>query len=200
MSEMPAFSRWFINRSTGRRARSQLAAFGPHLVLPTGARLLELGAGRGGLSARLYEQYRPARLVVTDYDPAQVAEATEYLGRRWNGWPAGVELRSANALSLPFDRSTFDAVFAMDVLHHVEARHADYAQRPTALREIRRVLVPGGHFVFAEFTRVPDVEATLRDLGFVAEFGRRRWPHHLTAIYRRAPDEAPPPMDGSRKS
>ena len=44
--------------------------------------------------------------------------------------------------SIPYPDQTFDIVIANFMLHHVP-------DRPKALREIQRVLVPGGHFVAA---------------------------------------------------
>jgi ubiquinone/menaquinone biosynthesis C-methylase UbiE len=54
-----------------------------------------------------------------------------------------VVLSSAAAEALPFGDATFDGVFCIDVLHHVSSQ-----QR--ALREIRRVLRPGGEVICVE--------------------------------------------------
>jgi ubiquinone/menaquinone biosynthesis C-methylase UbiE len=55
----------------------------------------------------------------------------------------------APAEDLPFDDATFDAVVSTLVLCGVD-------DQPRALREIRRVLRPEGHFLFLEHVRSTD--------------------------------------------
>jgi SAM-dependent methyltransferase len=181
---MNRVARWFVNRSNARRSDRILASLSGHLPLPPSPRLLELGAGPGGLSALLYEQLRPSRLVVSDYDPRQVEAARSNLALRFGGLPPVVDVRRLDALSLPFEPSSFDAVFAMWMLHHVEAHHFDYEKRPGALAEIRRVLAPGGLLAFAEFSRTEEMRHTLAELGFVAVFDRRGWRGRELAVMR----------------
>ncbi len=184
MSEMNAVARFFINRSNVRRSRRLLETLRDGFVPPPSARILELGAGRGGLSALLLERYRPGRLVVTDFDPRQVNAARTYLTERFGRLPPAVELEPADARALPFDDRSFDCVFAILMLHHVESRPSEYRQRPGALREIRRVLVDGGTLVYSDFSRTEEVRRTLESLGFERVFERRRWPHRELAVFR----------------
>jgi arsenite methyltransferase len=181
---MGTLGRRLVNFGNVRRSRRVLEAFGSHLTLPPSPRLLELGAGRGGLSALLQVRFRPGRLVVTDFDPGQVESARSYLTQRFGSLPPAVELRPVDAKSLPFEANAFDAVFAMAMLHHVEARHFDYRERPTALAEIRRVLVPGGTLAFSEFSRVPEMRRTLEELGFTPLFEKRGFRGHVLALFR----------------
>jgi ubiquinone/menaquinone biosynthesis C-methylase UbiE len=175
MSEMHGFARWWINRRTESRARRSLRALGEHLVLAPTSQVLELGCGGGGMIALLQERFRPTRLVGTDFDPTQLEAARTYLVRRFGTLPTSIELRTADALQIPFPDATFDAVFAMEMLHHVEAGHHDYVRRPQALGEIRRVLVAGGQLVYSEFSRRAETRATLAELGFTTEFLRPSW-------------------------
>lgn len=179
MPEMNRFERWMINRRTERRARGTLHRVGPVLTVAPTARILELGSGGGGLLALLHERYHPARLVGTDYDPAEVAFAREFLTRRWGSVPASIELRRADAQAIPFPEASFDFVFAMLVLHHVEERFSDYVHRPRALGEIRRVLSPGGFLVYSELFRRKDIRNTLAELGFTRVFLRAGLRHDL---------------------
>jgi ubiquinone/menaquinone biosynthesis C-methylase UbiE len=191
MSEMHGFARWWINRRTESRARRSLRALGDHLVLPPAARVLELGCGGGGMLALLAERFRPARLVGTDFDPAQVEVARAFLERALGPLPPSIELRAADALQIPFPDASFDAVFAMEMLHHVEAGHHDYVRRPDALREIRRVLVPGGQLVYSEFSRRAETRATLAELGFATTYLRPSWRVDLSVC--RSPAIRPAP-------
>ena len=105
------------------------------LRLPRGARLLEVGCGRGVALSYFAERLRPARLVGLDVDPTLLAEAEA----SWNG-SGPVELVCGDARALPFPDSSFDLVVDFGTLFHV-------ARPEQAVVEIARVLAPGGLFV-----------------------------------------------------
>lgn len=93
--------------------------------------VLELAAGTGRVTRRLLE-CPVAELVVTDISPPMLDEARRGLGEtpraRWH---------IADAQQLPFQDAAFDAVVCAFGLMFVP-------DRPRALREVRRVLRPGG--------------------------------------------------------
>jgi SAM-dependent methyltransferase len=83
-------------------------------------RILELGAGHGGLSEKLLEMHPTARLTVTDVDPASVAAiaAAELAGH------PRVEVRELDATSIDAADGAFDlAVFALS-FHHLAPQAA----------------------------------------------------------------------------
>jgi SAM-dependent methyltransferase len=94
--------------------------------------LLDVGTGPGDFPLRLAQSGHKGRLVGIDSSPGMVAKATS------NG--SGVKFILADAQALPFDDKTFDVVTARHMLYHVP-------DIPRALREIRRVLRPGGRFL-----------------------------------------------------
>jgi ubiquinone/menaquinone biosynthesis C-methylase UbiE len=196
---MPSLARWLVNLQTTGRARRTLADVGASLALGARSRILELGCGRGGLAALVQERYQPARFVATDFDPQQVRSAATYLAARLPALPPSLALQRVGALSLPYRAESFDVVFAIAMLHHVEPRHGDFVRRPAALAEIRRVLRPGGLLAYSEFSQREQLRSALRELGFapVQQIARGRWD---VAVVAKEEVAAPGPGAGSPAS
>jgi SAM-dependent methyltransferase len=113
-------ARWLV-----RLARSRLGT-------TEALRALDLGCGLGLLERHLTELGTPVF-------GADVALSPLAAGRR-------AELRSVlYSSSLPFASGAFDLVFMASVLHHVRPE-----LRPSLLREVRRVVRPGGLAVIFE--------------------------------------------------
>jgi ubiquinone/menaquinone biosynthesis C-methylase UbiE len=146
-----AFARWYPivmgwSENAGQReTRAELlgAAHG---------RTLELGAGSG---CNL-PHYPPAvtDLVVSEPSP----HMREHLKAQLEEDPPPVgswELVDCGAEQLPFEDDSFDTVSAAFV-------HCTIPDPPAALREIARVLKPGGQYLFLEHVRSPDSPALAR--------------------------------------
>ncbi len=146
---------------------------------------MELGAGKGFLSYAVYEYSRPRRLVVTDYDPSQVEEAKRLFGIKLGTIPANVEFRDADALALPFENEAFDAVFALEVLHHTEKKDWQFRNIPRALGEIRRVLRLGGIFCYTELFSKNHIRNYLSNAGFQEILGHRSYFFFDSCVYRK---------------
>jgi len=101
-------------------------------------RALELGCGTGFFLLNLIQSGVARRGSVTDLSPGMVKVATR------NGQALGLDIdgRVADAEGIPYDDDTFDLVVGHAVLHHIP-------DVELALREVIRVLRPGGRFVFA---------------------------------------------------
>jgi SAM-dependent methyltransferase len=100
--------------------------------LTSDSRALEVGCGPGHITAMMAET--GATVTGVDLVPAMIA-----LARTLHPEIAFVE---ANAEQLPFADDTFDAVLINFAIHH-------FARPDAVFTEIRRVLAPGGRFVFA---------------------------------------------------
>jgi SAM-dependent methyltransferase len=110
---------------------------------------LELGCGTGFFLLNLMQAGVAERGFVTDLSPGMVEVAL----RNGRGLHLPVDGRVADAERIPYDDDTFDLVVGHAVLHHIPDVVA-------ALREVLRVLRPGGRFVFAgEPTRYGDLIA-----------------------------------------
>jgi SAM-dependent methyltransferase len=112
-------------------------------------RALELGCGTGFFLLNLKQAGVLDEGFVTDLSPGMVAAASR------NAAELGftVSGRVVDAESIPYPDSSFDLVVGHAVLHHIP-------DVELALREVLRVLEPGGRFVFAgEPTRWGDAIA-----------------------------------------
>lgn len=107
--------------------------------LGPGTRLLEVGTGVGAVLAVLGQEFPGVDLSGVDIEQKQLDFARGHLER------AGVQatLRQADALALPFQDASFDHVWMMWFLEHVQDPVA-------ALHEAKRVLVPEGRITAIE--------------------------------------------------
>ena len=118
-----------------------------------GKHLIEIGCGMGYDSLEFLK--RGVRVTATDLTPNAVEFA------RCHFAVEGVEaeeVRTANALDLPFRDNTFDAAWANGVLHVT-------GDTLRAIREVRRVLKPGGRAIISHFYRKPSWMYLMHHLG-----------------------------------
>ncbi len=112
-------------------------------------RALEIGSGTGFFLLNLMQAGVASKGVVTDLSPGMVQVAL----RNAASLQLDVQGSVADAERIPYDDASVDLVVGHAVLHHVP-------DLPAAMREVLRVLRPGGRFVFAgEPTRVGDFYA-----------------------------------------
>ena len=122
-------------------------------------RVLELGVG-SGLNLPFYSRARARSVMGIDPSEALLARARP----RAIAAAVPVDLRQARAEELPFEDASFDSAVITYSLCSIP-------EPARALRELRRVLVPGGVLFFAEHGRAPDADA-------------RRWQDRLTPPWR----------------
>jgi ubiquinone/menaquinone biosynthesis C-methylase UbiE len=101
---------------------------------PAGLRVLDVGCARGGFARDLAQ--RGAVVTAVDISPAAIAFTREKLA------PYGGRAEIADAAALPFPDGEFDAVTALETLHHL-------ADPKAALDELLRVTRPGGTIVIS---------------------------------------------------
>lgn len=110
----------------------------------TGAgRILEIAAGTGVVTERLLAAMPEAELVATDLNPAMLEVAAARIAS------PSVAFQPADAQALPFPDGAFDAIVCQFGVMF-------FPDRVGAYREARRVLKPGGFFLFNAWGRVED--------------------------------------------
>jgi len=107
-----------------------------------GARVLDLGAGTGELALAVKRMHPDADVTGVDPDPRALARA------RAKAAAAGLAIRFDEGFgdALPYEAASFDHVVSSLVLHHLPVD-----QKGGALRDARRVLVPGGALHVLDF-------------------------------------------------
>lgn len=104
--------------------------------------ILDVGCGWGHSFKLLADRFAPRRMIGIDIDPAMLEAARERAAKL----DVAIELRLATSSSLPLADETADIIFCHQTFHH-------FVDQEGALREFRRVLKPGGLFLFAESTK-----------------------------------------------
>ena len=151
MSLRAKFCALTYDRQMARTEKAGLRAFRERLLAGLSGDVLEIGAGTG---ANL-PCYGPAvtSLTLTEPQPPMLRRLQRMVRQQR---PSATVLR-APAEDLPFRDHTFDVVVSTLVLCGVD-------DQPRALRELRRVLRPGGRLLFIEHMRSSDpATARLQD-------------------------------------
>ena len=131
------------DRQIARTERAGLRAFRQDLLAGAKGDVIEIGGGTG---ANL-PFYGPAveSLTMTEPEPPMMRR----LERKAREHAPATKVLRAPAEDLPFDDDTFDVAVSTLVLCGVD-------DQPRALRELRRVLRPGGQLLFIEHVRSDD--------------------------------------------
>ncbi len=110
------------------------------------ARVLEIAAGTGVVTRKLASRLpQSVSIVATDLNQTMLNLAVEVATQR------PVEWRQADAMQLPFDDAEFDAVVC-------QFGAMFFPERSKAFSEARRVLRPGGVFLFNVWDRIEENE------------------------------------------
>jgi ubiquinone/menaquinone biosynthesis C-methylase UbiE len=139
------------DRQMTKAEKAGLRAMRKRLLAGAAGQVLEIGAGTG---ANL-PCYGPGTESLTVTEP--LVPMVRRLERRVRDDGAAAKVLRAAAEDLPFNDETFDVAVSTLVLCGVD-------DQPRALRELRRVLRPGGRLLFLEHVRSDDpARARLQD-------------------------------------
>jgi SAM-dependent methyltransferase len=123
-----------------------------------GAKVLEVGSGRGGGASYVARYGQPASMTGVDYSREAVLFCE---GRHRNVLNLDFKIGDAENLSLP--DASFDAVI------NVESSHC-YGNIPKFFSEVARVLRPGGRFLFADLREPSEMEELRKQLKSTSGF------------------------------
>jgi ubiquinone/menaquinone biosynthesis C-methylase UbiE len=126
------YEEWTREWMSQRTAARELAFALPHLR--PGMQVLDCGCGPGSITIGVAETVAPGQVTGIDIEPRQI-EAARALARERG--VANLRFEQGSIYELPFPDASFDAAVAHFVIEHVR-------EPIRALREMRRVLKPGG--------------------------------------------------------
>jgi ubiquinone/menaquinone biosynthesis C-methylase UbiE len=133
--------RWAVNNpSRPIQQRLEIRWMRKRRPLAPGSVVLEVGCGRGAGAAIIRKEFQPALLLASDLDLQMIHKGRSYLPE---GERKKLIFHVADVLRIPARTGSLDAVFGFGVLHHVPDWQG-------ALREITRVLKPGGVYYLEE--------------------------------------------------
>jgi len=126
------YEEWTRRWMTTRTAERELAFLMPHLA--PGRRVLDCGCGPGSITVGLARAVMPADVIGIDIEPRQLETARSLAAE---GNIGNVRFEEGSIYEIPFPDASFDVAVAHFVIEHV-------SDPGRALREMRRVLRPGG--------------------------------------------------------
>lgn len=130
-----------MNAYTRARYEIVAAQLGP---LPAGAKVLDVGCGDGALAGFIYARHRCKVFGIDTSELALALARAETSRRRYD-----CTFERIDGYVYPFPDEHFDAVVCSDVIEHV-------AEPAALLREIRRLLKPGGTLVLTTPIRLTE--------------------------------------------
>jgi ubiquinone/menaquinone biosynthesis C-methylase UbiE len=129
---------WLLGADKAKQPLIEQAA------IAAGLRVLDIGCGTGSMAIVIKRTYREADVIGIDPDP----DALSVCERKARRAGLSIEFDRGFADHMPYADASFDRVFSSFMFHHLAAE-----EKSATLREIRRVLKPGGSLHLLDFVR-----------------------------------------------
>lgn len=129
--------------------------------------VLDVGCGRGLLLIGAAKRLKTGKATGVDIWQSEVLSGNHPDAPLQNAKAEGVgnrvKIESADARKLPFGASSFDVVLSSLAIHNIDSS----PERAKALREIARVLKPGGRLAIFDIFHASEYAKVLQQLGLV---------------------------------
>ncbi len=130
--------------------------------------VLDVGCGHGMMLLAAAKQLTSGRALGIDIwsqvDQADNSSAATLANAALENVADRVQVEDADARHLPFPDNSFDVVVSSFVIHNL----SQPADRERVIREIARVLKPGGQLAIADIRHTAQYQRTLRSLGWTS--------------------------------
>src|SRR5436190_14753775 len=178
-----------------RALQEDLPRFIPFLKRKYGlefrGRVLEIGAGGGWLSGELSKLPRVVEVVTTDFSSKLLKEHAPLVFKLLKAHTAKITRMPADFHELGFRANHFDFVVSSSVLHHA----TNIVQ---VLREVKRVLKPGGRYVAIREPVWPLMKRKLKPKTGKTGPGGLQMNHYTLAHYKESFKQAALPLEVKR--
>ncbi len=182
-------------REWSRALKEDLPRFIPFLKKKCGVefhgRVLEIGAGGGWFSGELSKLPRVVEVVTTDFSSKLLKEHAPLVFMLVNAHTAKITRMPADFHELGFRANYFDFVVSSSVLHHA-------TNMVQVLREVKRVLKPGGRYVAIREPVWPLVKMNSRSRARKSGPGGLPVNHYTLAHYKESFKQAALPLEVRR--
>ncbi|MFB5661901.1 class I SAM-dependent methyltransferase [Alteribacillus sp. HJP-4] len=143
----------FMNKKNGEMNEATIQ----YLGIEEQDYVLEIGFGNGKYIAEIIEKVKDTRVFGLDFSETMVQSATK---RNKAFIEQGrVQIKRGNIEKIPFDDRMFDKIFTVNTIYF-------WSDRRQALREIKRVLKPGGKLAIGFRSKTVLSQWTSEDYGF----------------------------------
>lgn len=156
--------------------------------------VLDVGCGRGLLLVAVAKHLTTGKAVGVDIwqsvDQSGNRPEATLENARIEGVSDNVEVHDGDARGLPFEERVFDVVVSSLALHNIPGR----AGREQAIREIVRVLKPGGLVSILDIARTGEYARVLSESGMI-DIRRSRARFLFSPLARMVTGKKPPSLD-----
>lgn len=142
-----------IRKASARSVERMASYIGPD----SSTKVLDVGAGYGGTARHLAEKHG---CKVTCLNLSEVENERNRQTNRDEGLDHLIDVVDGSFQDLPFEDDSFDVVWSQDAFSHS-------ADRDGVVKEVARVLVPGGRFIFTDL--MSDDDTPVETLGPILE-------------------------------